>query len=423
MRKLYFAFSLLLFVCVSQAQLRFEVTGVGANQIPIAVASFHGDAQLPQSVTEVIRANLVRSGLFRLVDTAALSLDENSSFNANDWRSRGADALVAGSVTRLADGRFDVRFRLFDVIKGSSLNALAYTPGREQLRLAAHRISDEIYERLTGDKGIFSTRIAYVLKRGTRFSLQVADADGMNAQEAFGSNEPIMSPSWSPDGTRLAYVSLEERKPVVYIHDVASGKRRVVANFRGSNSAPAWSPDGRTLAVALTTTGLQQIYLVNADASGAPRRLTTSNGIDTEPAFAPDGQTLYFVSDRGGAPQIYRMPVAVVGATAQRVTFTGDYNVSPRVSPDGKQLAYVTRRAGRFVTAVMDLNSGQELLLTGTAQDESPSFAPNGRYLLYATVDGGRDTLAMVSSDGRVRTRLTVAAGDVREPAWGPFFK
>jgi TolB protein len=208
---------------------------------------------------------------------------------------------------------------------------------------------------------------------------------------------------------------------VVYIHDIASGKRRVIANFRGSNSAPAWSPEGRTLAVALTLSGLQQIYLINADGTGAPRRLTNSQGIDTEPAFSPDGQTVYFVSDRGGGPQIYRMPIT--GGAAQRVTFVGDYNVSPKLSPDGKQMAYIARRSGRFVTAVMDLATGQEALVSGTSQDESPSFAPNGRYLLYATVDAGRDTLAMASADGRVRTRLTLATGDVREPAWGPFFK
>ena len=360
-----------------QSQLRFEVTGVGANQIPIAVVSFNGDAQAPQPVADIIRANLLRTGLFRLVDSTGQTLDENSNLNASDWRARGADALVVGSVVRLADGRFDVRFRLFDTVKGVALTGLAYTPARDQIRLTAHRISDEIYQRLTGDQGFFTTRIAYVLKRGTRFSLQVADADGMNAQEAFGSNEPVIS--------------------------------------------PAWSPEGRTLAVALTLSGLQQIYLINADGSGAPRRLTNSQGIDTEPAFSPDGQTVYFVSDRGGGPQIYRMPIT--GGAAQRVTFVGDYNVSPKLSPDGKQMAYIARRSGRFVTAVMDLGTGQETLVSGTSQDESPSFAPNGRYLLYATVDAGRDTLAMASADGRIRTRLTLAAGDVREPAWGPFFK
>ena len=421
MKKFCIFFLFCLLPWTVQSQLRFEVTGVGANQIPIAVVSFNGDAQAPQPVADIIRANLLRTGLFRLVDTTGQTLDENSNLNASDWRARGADALVVGSVVRLADGRFDVRFRLFDTVKGVALTGLAYTPARDQIRLTAHRISDEIYQRLTGDQGFFTTRIAYVLKRGTRFSLQVADADGMNAQEAFGSNEPVISPAWSPDGTQLAYVSFEDRKPVVYIHDIASGKRRVIANFRGSNSAPAWSPEGRTLAVALTLSGLQQIYLINADGTGAPRRLTNSQGIDTEPAFSPDGQTVYFVSDRGGGPQIYRMPIT--GGAAQRVTFVGDYNVSPKLSPDGKQMAYIARRSGRFVTAVMDLTTGQEALVSGTSQDESPSFAPNGRYLLYATVDAGRDTLAMASADGRVRTRLTLAAGDVREPAWGPFFK
>lgn len=409
------------FQSLAQAQWRVEVAGVGAKQIPIVIANFPGETQTSQNLSEIVRANLTRTGLFRLMDAGTTALDETTPLNVNGWRSRSVDAVLAGSVTRLADGRFDVRTRLSDVVKDETLTALTYTPSREQLRLTAHRISDDIYQKLTGEKGIFSTRIAYVLKRGTRYSLQVADADGVNAQEAFGSNEPIISPAWSPDGTRLAYVSFESRKPVIYVHEISTGTRRVVANFRGSNSAPSWSPDGKTLAVALSLSGIQQIYLVNADASGTPRRLTHSNAIDTEPVFSPDGQFLYFVSDRGGGPQIYRMPAA--GGPAQRISFHGDYNVSVRVSPEGKQLAYITRRDGRYRTVVFDLASGEETLVTQTSHDESPSFAPNGRYLLYTTAEDGRDTLAIVSTDGRVRTRLSVATGDVREPTWGPFFK
>jgi TolB protein len=251
-----------------------------------------------------------------------------------------------------------------------------------------------------------------------RYELQIADSDGFNPQNALVSREPIISPAWSPDGSKLAYVSFEQRKPVVYVHTVATGQRITVANFKGSNSAPAWSPDGRMLAVTLTRDGNSQIYLVNADGSNV-RRFTRSSGIDTEAEFSSDGQ-VYFTSDRGGGPQVYRMPVG--GGDAQRVTFKGDYNISPRPSPDGKSLAYVSRRGGRFQIYTLDLASGQELLLTDTAKDESPSYAPNGKMILYATEIGGRGVLAMVSSDGRVKQRITTAqGGDVREPTWGPF--
>lgn len=420
-RLIRLCFSIALLACVSlaQAQLLIDVTGVGANQIPIAIAPFANESALPQSVTEIVRADLQRSGLFRIVDAGNTKLDERQAINYADWRGK-ADALVVGSAQKLADGRYDVRFRLVDVVKQASLAGLSYTPGQTQLRLVGHRIADLVYEKLTGDKGVFSTRIAYVLKRGSAYTLQVADADGFNAQIALSSNEPIISPAWNADGSKLAYVSFEQRKPIVYVHEIATGKRHTIANFRGSNSAPAWSPDGSKMAVTLTLPGISQLYLVSA-AGGTeqPKRLTTTNAIDTEPAFSPDGKFIYFTSDRSGGPQIYRVPAG--GGTAERVTFSGDYNVTPRISADGKSLTYVARREGRFRVALMDLASGQEMLLTDTNADESPSFAPNGRYILYATVAEGRDVLGVVSSDGRVKQRLSVAAGDVREPTWGPF--
>ena len=406
---------------VSLAQLRVEITGVGSQQFPIAIATFAHSGQVPVEIETVVRADLARSGLFRVVDAGGQPIAENAPVALPDWKARGADALTIGSASRLADGRFDVRFRLLDTVKQGQLDGLSYVSPASDLRLTAHRIADRIYEKITGERGVFATRIAYVVQTSrTGWELHIADSDGANPQAALRSREPIISPSWSPDGTRLAYVSFESGKPVVYVHAVMTGERRAVANFRGSNSAPAWSPDGRTLAVTLTREGNSQVFLMNADGTNL-RRLTTSSGIDTEPYFSPDGQSIYFTSDRGGGPQVYRMPAS--GGSPQRVTFNGDYNISPRLSPDGKLLAYVSRRGGRFQVQVLDLASGQETPVTDTSRDESPSFAPNGRMLLYATEVNGRGILASASTDGRVRTRLSGPSGDIREPTWGPFIK
>jgi TolB protein len=416
-QKIFLVLSLLA-ATLAQAQLSIEITGAGANRIPVAIANFAGDPAAAQVVTATVRADLERSGLFKLVDPGGSTLDENAQVNFADWKGRGADALAAGSLTRGGDGRMEARFRLYDTQKQVALGGAVFVTGNDQLRAAGHRIADYIYEKLTGEKGVFSTRIAYVVKSGGQFRLQIADADGQGAATALSSTEPIISPVWSPDGSKLAYVSFEKKKPVIYVHSLASGQRQVVANFKGSNSAPAWSPDGRKLAVVLSKDGNSQIYSVNADGTGV-QRLTNSPGIDTEPRYAPDGGTIYFTSDRGGSPQIYRMSAS--GGDAQRVTFDGTYNVSPRPSADGKTLAFISRRDGRFQLAVMDLASRQVQVLTDSNKDESPSFAPNSRMILIATEIGGRGVLSAVSSDGRIKQRLSIAAGDVREPAWGPF--
>jgi TolB protein len=400
------------------AQLSIEITGGGTNQIPIAIAPFAGESALPQALTDVIDADLARSGRFKTLYTGPQNLNEASPIDFATWRGRNADALVVGGVYPQSNGRYEVRFRLYDVPKQVSLGGLALAMTAAQSRATAHRIADFIYEKLTGDRGVFATRVAYVVKSGPRFELQVADADGQNPQTALASREPIISPTWSPDGSRIAYVSFENKKPVVYVHNLATGQRQAVANFKGSNSAPAWSPDGRQLAVVLSRDGGTQIFLMNADGSGT-RRLMSSSAIDTEPRYSPDGQFIYFTSDRGGSPQIYRVPVA--GGDAQRVTFEGSYNVSPRISPDGKLLAFIRRDGGRFQLAVMDLATRQTQVVSDGARDESPSFAPNGKQLLYATEVNGRGMLASTSSDGRVKQRLSVPAADVREPAWGPF--
>jgi TolB protein len=417
--KILFALALLAATAVN-AQLSIEITGAGANRIPVAIANFAGDTAAAQVVTATVRADLERSGLFKLIDPAGATLDENAQINFADWKGRGADALAAGSVTRGPDGRMQARFRLYDTQKQVALGGAVYVTGNDQLRAAGHRIADYIYEKLTGEKGVFSTRIAYVVKSGGQFRLQIADADGQGAVTALSSTEPIISPVWSPDGSKLAYVSFEKKKPVIYVHTLATGQRQVVANFKGSNSAPAWSPDSRKLAIVLSKDGNSQIYSVNADGTGV-QRLSQSAGIDTEPRFSPDGGSIYFTSDRGGSPQIYRMSAS--GGDAQRVTFEGSYNVSPRPSADGKSLAFISRRDGRFQLAVMDLASKQVQILTDSYKDESPSFAPNSRMILIATETGGRGVLSAVSSDGRIKQRLSIAAGDVREPAWGPFIQ
>ena len=418
--RLLWAGLLLLAAVPGHAQFRVDVAGIGLNQLPIAVAVFRGEDSAPQKIAAIVQADLERSGQFRAVGAAGMVLDELSRPDASAWRQKGADSLVSGSVTRLVDGRYDVRFRLWDVVKTQDLGGQSYAVTQADLRLAAHRIADFIYEKLTGEKGAFSTRIAYVTKVAQHYQLWVADADGENAQSALASPEPIISPAWSPNGSQLAYVSFESRKPVVYTHDVASGKRRLIANFRGSNSAPAWSPDGSTLAVTLSRTGGSQLFAIAAS-GGEPRRLAESGSIDTEPAYSPDGKSIYFVSDRGGAPQIYKMPAA--GGSAERVTFTGSYNISPAVSPDGRWLAYISRVSGVFKLHVMDLATGSSNAITDTGADESPSFAPNSRLIVYATQQQGREVLMTTTLDGKIKARLTGQNGNIREPDWGPFQK
>ena len=400
-----------------RAQFRVEISGIGATQLPIAVTRFRDEDRSGQAISAIVRADLERSGAFRGVESSG-TLDERSLPQYPDWRGRGADSLVAGSVTRLADGRFEVRFKLWDVVKGEELlgQALAVQPA--DLRLAAHRIADAVHERLTGERGVNATRIAYVTRAANRYTLHITDADGEGGQVALASPQPIISPAWSPDGRRLAYVSFEAGKAVVMVQDVLTGARRPVASFKGSNSAPAWSPDNRRLALTLSRDGPSQLYLM--DLEGDPlRRLTTSTAIDTEAAFSPDGQSLYFVSDRGGGPQVYRMPVA--GGAAERITFNGSYNISPAISPDGRWLAYVNRGNG-FRVMVQPLDGGATpLAVTDTSDDESPSFSPNSRLLIYATRSGGRDVLMTTTLDGKIRTRLMSSGVDVREPAWGPF--
>jgi TolB protein len=402
----------------SHAALTIEITGAGENQMPIAIAPFAGEDQLPQSITGIVAADLTRSGLFRLVDPAGKAPHEPRDVVYADWP--GVDALAIGSVVQQINGRIAVKFRLLDMVKQTELLGESVSAKSDQLRAIAHRISDMIYQKLTGDPGVFSTRIAYVNRQGKNYRLVVADSDGYGEQTVLSRNEPILSPAWSPDGSHLAYVSFELGRAAVYVQSLLTNQRLLLANFDGSNSAPAWSPDGKQLAIVLTRDGSSQIYLIRPDGTGL-RRLSFSGAIDTEPCFSPDGQSILFTSDQGGTPQIYRM--SVDGGPPERLTFDDGNNFSPRYSPDGKSFTYTHLENGRFYIATQDFATGQPQLLTDGGWEKRPSYAPNGKIILFANESDGRGILSTVSSDGRVKQKMFPQAGDIREPTWGPFLK
>lgn len=412
-------------ICMSSmtahAALEIEISGGSAIQIPIAILPMTEPASLQSKskLHEIISNDLKGSGMFRILNTSGVpSLPTTAAqIKYTDWSALKAQGLSIGDVQVAPNGNLKVSVQVMDVLRQTPLLQETYTVAASQYRHVAHLIADKIYEKFTGQPGAFATRIAYVTKAGKRFTLQIADYDGFNAQTLVSSNEPIISPAWAPDGSKMAYVSFEKKKPIVFVQSLYTGERKVVANFKGNNSAPAWAPDGSKLAVVLTYGANSQIYTISADGSNL-QQVTKSSSIDTEPSFSPDGQFIYFSSDRGGRPQIYKVPAS--GGSASRVTFEGGYNVSPRFSPDGKYLTYIRNDGGSFKVAVQDLGSGSVKVLSAGSLDESPSFAPNSRTIMYATRVGGKGTLATVAVDGIVRQRLSEAGGDIREPAWGP---
>ncbi|MFC3909267.1 Tol-Pal system beta propeller repeat protein TolB [Legionella dresdenensis] len=401
--------------------LDLELTQGISSALPIAINSF-GNDEASRELTDVINHDFNFSGQFKVIPLTYGPGNDQAAINAS--RQSGADSLLTGRVTRVGSNHYNISFELFDVVtQGKSLLTHDFQINGNDVRAMAHHISDMVYEKLTGERGIFSTRIAYILVQRAsdgraRYSLEVADADGYNPQSLLLSSDSIVSPAWSPDGREIAYVSFEKKKAQIYTVSVETGKRRLVTDFSGINSAPAWSADGRELAVVLSKGGNPKIYSVNL-ANGSLKQLTFGDAIDTEPRYSPDGKSLLFTSGRGGAPQIYQLSLA--DGSISRVTFAGNYNARASFTPDQKHVVMMHREDKGFNIGVQDMNSGQLTSVTSSSVDESPTVAPNGRLILYATRKGERGVLEIVSIDGRIRMRLPTKEGDVQEPAWSPY--
>ena len=412
------------------AVLRVEITKGAEGAAPIAVIPFERKGQAlsaPVDVSAIIAADLQRSGKFAPLEEDKLVARPQSleAVNYKLWRLAGIDHLVIGQVTVLAPQQYEVQFRLIDVFKGAQVLGYQFKADDNSIRGIAHHISDLIYEQITGQKGAFDTWIAYVTaerKVGTQpvYKLEVADTDGYNPRTVLTSKQPIMSPSWSPDGSRLAYVSFEGRRSEIFIQHLLTRERKKVTSFEGINGAPVWSPDGKKLALTLSKGGNPDIYVIDLG-NGRLKQITRHWGIDTEPSWMPDGDELVFTSSRAGKPQLYR--IGLDGDRARRLTFEGDYNANAEISPDGKSMAFVQGEGNIFRIVLMDLQTGFTQVLTDGPLDESPSFAPNGSMILYAAQADGRGVLAAVSTDGRFKQRLVLSEGDVCEPTWAPFKK
>ncbi len=425
--KLLLSGILLLFAVRAHAILEIEITQGIEGALPIAIVPFlwqGAEGGSPENIAAIVTADLHRSGQFSPYPVMEFP-QQPAAANEVDfpaWRSLGVESLVIGTIKPETAGRYAVQFQLFDVIRGKSQLGYNIPAARGDLRKVAHKISDLIYKALTGKRGAFSSRVAYIselspAQKTERYSLQVADSDGYNAQTIFTSSDPLMSPVWSPDAQRVAYVSFENGHPQVFVQHLRGGSRSRISDRPGINSAPAWSANGRKLALTLSIDGHPEIYVMDM-ATRRLTRLTRSSSIDTEPVWMPDGKSLVFTSDRSGQPQLYRVPAT--GGRAKRLTFEGSYNAAADVSPDGSKIAMVHYDGTGYRIAVLDLRTRIFRVLTDGRLDESPSFAPNGSMIIYATEYRDRAVLAAVSEDGRVRQRLTLQEGDVREPVWSP---
>ena len=408
------------------AALTIEITQGVDSALPIAVVPFDTSKlshKFPVDLAEIIASDLNRSGVLKAMERDALPATPHYSNQVQypRWRNTGQDYLVVGRVLESTPGVYTIEFQLLDVLKKKQLLGRSMPARKRNLRSRAHQISDYIYEQITGTRGAFNTRIAYVRKQkdaAREYVLQVADTDGFNARNVLESDEPIMSPSWSPDGKSLAYVSFESTRPEIFIQHLATARRTKISGFRGLNSAPSWSPNGKFLALVLSKDGSPDIYTLNT-ATKRLKRLTRFRSIDTEPVWSVDGREIIFTSDRSGGPQLYR--INAEGGKARRITFEGSYNSAANLSPDGKYIAMVHSDRGQYKIAQLERESGNLTVLTDGSQDESPSFSPNGKMMLYASSQGSNGFLFVVSIDGRVKHKLSDQAGDIREPVWGPF--
>ncbi|WP_165855312.1 Tol-Pal system beta propeller repeat protein TolB [Marinobacter sp. JSM 1782161] len=411
----------------AQAELLIRITEGADNALPVAVVPFgtEGGLQPTENISEIVRDDLAMSGEFAPLEANRMLSLPTSGEDVfyRDWRMLGQKYLLVGNLSPAAGGsKVQARFELFDVNREARILGETATVSADNLRTLGHHISDKVYKAITGNRGVFSTRIAYVtldMESGKRtYRLNISDVDGKRSRVFLKSKEPILSPDWSPDGKKLAYVSFETGRPAIYVQELASGKRTRIAQFPGLNSAPSWSPDGKSLLMTLSRDGNAEIYRMNV-ATRQLTRLTNHWAIDTEPSWAPDGDEFVFTSDRSGGPQSYLMDAD--GGDVQRLTFGSRYNARPRFSPDGEHIFYVHKRENFFHIARLNIETGQETILTRTKLDESPSVAPNGRLLIYATQDGGKSVLAVISADGGSNYVLPSRFGDVREPAWSPF--
>ena len=411
------------------AELVVEITHGQDDAIPIAVVPFSSPEEAAASfdVAQLVNDDLARSGRFKTMARKDM-IDQpraGATIGFDDWRRLNNDYMVVGQLQSLGPDRYNIVFELFNVLNKQRLLGYQISANKAGLRLASHQVADMVFQKILGIRGAFATRVAYISVLGhlpnRTYQLIVADADGMNPRTVMESNEPLMSPAWSPDGQSLAYVSFENRLPTIYVQYLKTGERHQVSARAGVNQAPAWSPDGKKLAMTLSTRdGNLDVYTLDLTTQ-ALTRITDDPGIDTEPQWSNDGQSLYFTSDRAGGPQIYRVGIQP-GSKPQRLTFQGSYNARPRLSPDESQLAFVTQEDGGYHIAAMELRGrGDTQVLTKGRFDVSPSYAPNGAMIIYASRDRGRGVLALVSADGRVQERLASSEGEVQEPAWSPF--
>lgn len=407
------------------ALLEIEITQGVESAFPIAIMPVTGDAPIPATLVEsVVYADLHRSGFFSIVDKQFYPQQgEIKQVDYDRWRNNGIEALLTMRVNTAENGQYRVEFELYDLVRKKRALGHAINTKKNLMRKVAHKISDVVFESITGVKGAFSTRIAYIseltkAKSSKKFILQIADADGFNPRTVYASPKQLMSPAWSPDGRRLAYVSFENERSEIFVQDLTSGTRSKISSAPGINSAPAWSPDGGYLALTLSSGGNPDIYIMDVN-SRKLRKLTNHHGIDTEPAWSPDGRFIYFTSNRSGAPQIYQMPFG--GGSPKRLTFEGNYNAAPTVSADGKYIGMVHNGGQGYRIAILDMQRNSFRLLTDGSLDEGPSFAPNGSMIIYSTHHNKSTVLSAVSADGRVRQRLRLQEGKVREPAWSPF--